>query len=341
MKRVAVWGCGSWGTAIAYTLAHAGNEVDLSGRSADIDILEGLRQRRENARYLPGVILPETVHAVDELSRSGGYDAIFLGVPSHVVREAAQCLQPFVSKGTLVVNLAKGLEEDSHLRLSEVIKQVLPECPVVVLSGPSHAEEVGREEATAVVAASTDERAALAVQQLIMTSFFRVYVNSDVIGVELGGALKNVIALCSGVLEGSQSQGSRDNTKAALITRGLTEITRLGVAVGAREVTFSGLTGLGDLVVTCTSSHSRNLRAGRALAGGKSLEQVQAEIGMVVEGVRATRAAYGLSRRLNISMPITEKAYQVLYENEPIDSVVQELMARSKKQEYEDLGMLE
>ena len=331
-----MWGCGSWGTAIARTLAYAGHTVDLSGRGEDRDIILAISKDRENTRFLPGVSLPDSVCPVTELS--GKYDVIFLGVPSHAVRGAAHALEPFVRPETIIVNLAKGLEEDSYLRLSEVVRQVLPTCPVVVLSGPSHAEEVGREVATAVVVASADENAALAVQQLIMTPFFRVYVNSDIIGVELGGALKNVIALCSGALEGAQA--TRDNTKAALITRGLTEITRLGVALGAREVTFSGLAGLGDLVVTCTSPHSRNLRAGRALATGKPLEQVLEEVGMVVEGVRATRAAYGLSRRFNISMPITEKAYQVLYENAPIESVIHELMSRSRKHEHEDLGLI-
>ncbi|MDR2736610.1 MAG: NAD(P)-dependent glycerol-3-phosphate dehydrogenase, partial [Gracilibacteraceae bacterium] len=331
MKRVAVWGSGSWGTAIAYTLASAGNRADLSGRSEDAEIIRGIERDRENIRFLPGVFLPDSVRAITELS-GYTYDFLFLAVPSHAVREAAHHVKPFCSANTIVVNLAKGLEEGSCLRLSEVVQQVLPSCPVVVLSGPSHAEEVGREVATAVVAASADEKAAVAVQELIMTPFFRVYVNSDVVGVELGGALKNVIALCSGALEGRQA--TRDNTKAALITRGLTEITRLGVALGAREITFSGLAGLGDLVVTCTSSHSRNLRAGRALATGKPLTQVLDEIGMVVEGVRATRAAYELSRRLNISMPITEKAYQVLFENAPVESVIQELMARSKKHEH-------
>ncbi|MCL1791180.1 MAG: NAD(P)-dependent glycerol-3-phosphate dehydrogenase [Peptococcaceae bacterium] len=338
MKKVAVWGSGSWGTAIAYTLAFAGNTVDLSGRKEDAEIIRCIARDKENTRFLPGVILPDSVQPVTELSETA-YDFLFLAVPSHAVRDSARHVKPYVSEKTIVVNLAKGLEDGSCLRLSEVIEQVLPSCRVVVLSGPSHAEEVGREVSTAVVAASEDENAAAAVQQLIMTPFFRVYVNSDIVGVELGGALKNIIALCSGALESRQT--SRDNTKAALITRGLTEITRLGVALGAQEITFSGLAGLGDLVVTCTSSHSRNLRAGRALAAGKPLEQVLEEIGMVVEGVRATRTAYEISRRLNISMPITEKAYQVLFENAPVESVIQELMARSKKQEHEDLGAIQ
>jgi len=331
VMKTAVYGCGSWGTAIAYTLARAGHEVALVGRDAE-QIAE-MRRTSENKKYLPGVVLPANLTPCTDLTEIAT-DVVFLAVPSHVVRETVVKIRSELKPAAILVNTAKGLEEGSHLRLSQVIEQEAPGHPVVALSGPSHAEEVSREVATAVVVASRDERAAEKVQEMIMTPFFRVYVNRDLIGVELGGALKNVIAICAGALE---SHKSLDNTKAALLTRGLTEMTRLGVAMGANAITFSGLSGLGDLIVTCTSRHSRNLRAGRALASGKTLTEVLDEIGMVVEGVRATRAAYELSRTLNISMPITEKAYQVLFENVSIETVLYDLMSRGKKQEYEDL----
>jgi len=331
LKRIAVFGSGSWGTAIARVLAQAGHKVSLIGIFPDE--IEAIIKNKENVKYLPGVSLPEEIFPTTDLNQAYS-DAVFLSVPSHAVRESARLLKPYLKPGCIIVNTAKGLEENTHLRLSQVLAQELPNHPISVLSGPSHAEEVGKDVPTTVVAAARDIATAEAVQDLIMTPYFRVYTNLDIIGVEMGGSLKNIIALCTGVLEG---MNPRDNTKAALITRGLAEITRLGVALGAKAQTFSGLTGIGDLIVTCTSIHSRNFRAGKALGTGKPLAEVLNEVGMVVEGVRTTKVAFELSQRLNISMPITEHAYKVLFEGMTPNEALVNLMMRGKKHETEDL----
>lgn len=289
-----------------------------------------MSKRRENTHYLPGVILPPGVLPTTELALLDA-ELVVLCVPSHSVRQAARLIRPYLKPGSIIVNAAKGMEEGSHLRLSEVLTAELPQNRIAVLSGPSHAEEVGRNMPTTVVAAS-DIGTAEAVQVLMMTPEFRVYTNPDMIGVELGGALKNVIAVCTGVAEGL---GFGDNTKAALMTRGLTEIVRLGVALGGQPLTFSGLSGVGDLIVTCTSKHSRNRRAGVALGQGKTLETVLKEVGMVVEGVKATRIAYFLSIKKKISMPITEQAYKVLFEGADPQAAVTNLMMRGKRRELE------
>jgi len=330
MKKIAVFGSGSWGTGIALLLARAGHQVSLIGIFSDeVDLMT---RKRENVPYLPGVFLPEEISPTTDIAQIEA-EAVFLSVPSHAVRESACRIRPYLRPGCIVVNTAKGLEEETHLRLSEVLKQELPDHPIAVLSGPSHAEEVGKDVPTAVVVAADDIAVAEAVQDLIMTTKFRVYTNLDMIGVEMGGALKNIIALCTGVLDG---MNPRDNTKAALITRGLAEMTRLGVAMGAQPQTFSGLSGIGDLIVTCTSLHSRNLRAGRALGTGKPLEEVLREVGMVVEGVRSTKVAYELSRKYGITMPITEEAYKVLFEGLSPQEALVNLMMRGKKHEAED-----
>jgi glycerol-3-phosphate dehydrogenase (NAD(P)+) len=334
LQQTAVFGAGSWGTAIALLLARAGNKVSLIG--IDPKKIASMKEKRENTPYLPGVFLPEEVNPTTDLTEINA-EAVFLCVPSHAVRKSARLIKPYLKENCIIVNTAKGLEEETLLRLSQVLAEELPRHPVVVLSGPSHAEEVGEDVVTAVVAAAENLKYAERIQDLIMTSRFRVYTNRDLIGVEMGGALKNIIALCAGVLEGLNP---KDNTKAALITRGLAEITRLGVAMGADPVTFAGLSGMGDLIATCTSTHSRNLRAGRALASGKSLAEVLKEVGMVVEGVRITKNAYHLSRKLGITMPITEQAYKVLFEGLSPQEALENLMMRGKKHETEDLGFL-
>jgi glycerol-3-phosphate dehydrogenase (NAD(P)+) len=294
-----------------------------------------MAQLRENKRYLPGVVLPGCLTLSSDLTLLNA-DLVILSVPSHSVREAARRLESYLRSGCIVVNTAKGLEEGTGLRLSEVLTEELPQNSIVVLSGPSHAEEVGRNMPTTVVAAAKDGSAER-VQDLMMTPKFRVYTNPDVIGVELGGALKNIIALCTGIAEGL---GFGDNTKAALMTRGLAEIARLGVAMGGHPLTFAGLSGIGDLIVTCTSRHSRNRRAGVALGQGKLLETVLNEVGMVVEGVRATRAAYTLAERKNIPMPITEQAYKVLFEGANPKAAVTDLMQRGKRHELEEVSAM-
>ena len=330
MPNVAVYGAGSWGSALAVLLARAGHQVALIGRQPDQMAL--MKQHRENARYLPGVVLPSGLLPTTDLTLLNA-DLVVLSVPSHSVREAAHLVKPYLRPGCIVVNTGKGLEDGTHLRLSEVLSAELPHNPIAVLSGPSHAEEVGLDMPTTVVVAS-DVGTAEAVQDMMMTPKFRVYTNPDIIGVELGGALKNVVALCTGIAEGL---GFGDNTKAALMTRGLAEIARLGVALGGHPLTFTGLSGVGDLIVTCTSLHSRNRRAGVALGQGKPLETVLKEVGMVVEGVRATRIAYQLSIEKHISMPITEQAYKVLFEGADPKVAVADLMMRGKRHELEEV----
>lgn len=330
MPTVAVYGAGSWGSALAVLLANAGHQVALIGRHADE--MEQMRKLHENVRYLPGVILPPELIPTTDLALLNA-DMVVFSVPSHSVREAARLVRPYLKPGCIVINTAKGMEEGSHLRLSEVLTTELPHNPIAVLSGPSHAEEVGRNMPTTVVVAS-EVGIAKAVQDLMMTPEFRVYTNPDIIGVELGGALKNVIAVCTGIAEGL---GFGDNTKAALMTRGLAEIARLGVALGGHPLTFAGLSGVGDLIVTCTSPHSRNRRAGVALGQGIPLETVLKDVGMVVEGVRAARIAYQLSKEKHISMPITEQAYKVLFEGVDPKVAVADLMMRGKRHELEEV----
>ncbi|WP_407311025.1 NAD(P)H-dependent glycerol-3-phosphate dehydrogenase [Desulfosporosinus sp. SB140] len=330
MSKVAVYGAGSWGSALAVLLTKAGHQVALIGRqSSEMALMNKLR---ENVRYLPGVVLPSGLTPTTDLAELNA-DLVILSVPSHCVREAARLMKPNLRAGGIVVNTSKGLEETSHYRLSEVLREELTDQSIAVLSGPSHAEEVGRDMPTTVVIAS-EVGIAEKVQDLIMTPKFRVYTNPDVIGVELGGALKNVIALCTGIAEGL---GFGDNTKAALMTRGLAEIARLGVAMGGHPLTFAGLSGVGDLIVTCTSQHSRNRRAGVALGQGKPLDAVLKEVGMVVEGVRNTRVAYQLSQEKNISMPITQQAYKVLFEGVDPKIAVTDLMMRGKRHELEEV----
>jgi len=335
VAKIAVYGAGSWGTALAVSMGKNGHEVALVGRKPEE--MELILKNRENVRYLPGVFLPDTVKPTVEVESLKSSEMVVLSVPSHSVRETAQKLKNILQPGTVVVNTAKGLEGGTHKRLSEVLTEELPHNPVVVLSGPSHAEEVGRFMPTTVVVASKDSSAAEFVQDMMMSPAFRVYTNPDVVGVEYGGAFKNVIALCTGIADGL---GYGDNTKAALMTRGIAEITRLGVALGGNPLTFAGLAGVGDLIVTCTSQHSRNRRAGVALGQGKPLEQVLKEVGMVVEGVRTTAVAYELSREHGIVMPITEQAYKVLFENADPKEAVSALMLRGKKHEIEEVAQI-
>lgn len=334
MAKITVYGAGSWGTALAVSMGKAGHQVALIGRNSEEMSL--MHARRENLKYLPGVTLPQTVEPSTDLNQLDSEMVVF-SVPSHSVRSSAQLIKPYLRPGSIIVNTAKGLEVETHRRLSEVLTEELPAHPLVVLSGPSHAEEVGRDMPTTVVVASENLEAAEKVQDLMMNPKFRVYTNPDQVGVELGGALKNVIALCTGIAEGL---GFGDNTKAALMTRGLAEIARLGVAMGGNPLTFAGLAGVGDLIVTCTSQHSRNRRAGVALGQGKPLDQVLEEVGMVVEGVRTTRVAYELSRLHGISMPIIEQAYHVLFEGANPKVAVSTLMMRGKKHELEEVAQI-
>lgn len=339
MTEVAILGAGSWGTAIGVLLAKSGKRVRLWGRVEDG--VEEFNQVRENRRFLPGVSLPESIRSTADLAGalSGDVHSVVVAVPSQVVRPVVRQCRDLISRDALIVSLAKGIENTSLMRMSEVIEEELAGITerISVLLGPSHAEEVSRDIPTAVVAAARDRQVAEEVQDLFMGPRFRVYTNPDLVGVEIGATLKNVIALCAGISDGL---GFGDNSKAALMTRGLAEIGRLGVAMGASPLTFAGLTGVGDLIVTCTSMHSRNRRAGIQIGQGVALERVLSEMGMVVEGVSATKAAMSLSQRYRVTMPIVEEAYQVLFENKDPRDAVMNLMGRQKTHEMEEVATL-
>ncbi|KNZ70926.1 glycerol-3-phosphate dehydrogenase [Thermincola ferriacetica] len=335
-EQIAVIGAGSWGTALAVVLAKNGHTVELISNNPEQ--IEEIRETGENSAYLPGVKVPSGIYVHGDMEESVKKAGIvLLGIPSHAVREVVRQIKPYLNRDKIVVNAAKGLEENTMLRMSQVFEQETGgtlQDNFVVLTGPSHAEEVGREMPTAIVAAGRKRMIAEKVQDIFMSPNFRVYTNPDIVGVEIGGALKNVIAICTGVAEGL---GLGDNSKAALITRGLAEIARLGVKLGANPLTFAGLTGIGDLIVTCTSPHSRNRKAGLAIGRGKSVPEAIASVKMVVEGFRTTRAAWQLAREQGVVMPITEKAYEVLYEGRNPREAVYELMTREKKHEIEDV----
>ncbi len=337
MQKIAVMGGGSWGTALAILLAKKKHPVGLWVRNEQASLV--MERERSNPQYLPGATLPANVsvshHLEDVLSGAG---AVILAVPSHAVRSVISQVAPYIDQDTLVINTAKGLELGSLQRLSQVIIQELQKIrnpQVAVLSGPSHAEEVVKDMPTAVVVAATSKSYAESAQDLLMTPHFRVYTNPDMIGVELGGALKNIIALATGISDGL---GFGDNTRAALITRGIAEIGRLGVALGASPFTFAGLAGIGDLVVTCNSMHSRNRRAGILLGQGMPLERVLAKIGMVVEGIRAVQAGIMLGEQLNIEMPITREIHQILFKGQNPAEGVSNLMQRTRTHEVEDVS---
>lgn len=325
--NIAILGAGSWGTALGMLLVRNGHNVTLW--SAFQDEIEEMQKTGES-RLLKGVKIPEELHLSWDLeSALKSAEGVLIAVPSHVVKSLCEQLKQFALPG-LVICVAKGFEEESGSRLSQVIEKTLHIKDVVVLSGPTHAEEVARSVPTAIVAACADLGKARMVQDIFMSPFFRVYTNPDVIGVEVSGALKNVIALCAGISDGI---GYGDNTKAALMTRGMAEIIRLGSAMGGKAETFSGLTGIGDLIVTCTSLHSRNRRAGILIGKGADLETAQKEVGMVVEGVKTCKSAYRLAKTYQVEMPIIETAYEILYHGKNPKEAVMALMCRDKKQE--------
>jgi glycerol-3-phosphate dehydrogenase (NAD(P)+) len=332
MADIAVLGAGSWGIAVSVLLNDNGHSVNLW--EFDSGEMKKLAQSREQLQKLPGVIIPKAVEITDQLEKAiKGVEMLILALPSHTVREVVKKLASLNLENTVVVNLAKGIENDTLLRMSEVLKQELP-APlhdrITTLSGPSHAEEVARRIPTTVVVAGFREETAEQVQQIFMTPYFRVYTNSDVPGVELGGSLKNVIAIASGICDG---MGLGDNSKGALLSRGLAEIIRLGEKLGAKRETFAGLSGLGDLVTTCISKFSRNRHVGEQIGKGKSLKQVQSEMVMVAEGIRTTKSAYQLSLKHQVEMPITQQVYGMLFEDKKPAEAITELMTRDPKSE--------
>ncbi|NLX62472.1 MAG: NAD(P)H-dependent glycerol-3-phosphate dehydrogenase [Tissierellia bacterium] len=333
MVRVGVIGGGSWGSALAILLNNNGHQVHMWLRDKrQVDLI---RESGENKKYLPNVKMPEEIkvsYDIEEVIYKK--DLLVLAVPSHGVRQVLEENKRLFNKDQILVNVAKGIENETLYRVSQIVEEILPENPYAVLSGPSHAEEVALNMPTTVVSASVEKKIAEYVQDVFMSPSFRVYTNPDVIGVELGGALKNVIALGAGISDGL---GYGDNTKAALMTRGMIEIARLGERMGGNIITFAGLAGIGDLIVTCTSMHSRNRRAGILIGKGMEIGDVIKSIGMVVEGIKTTRSAYELATRYNIDMPITEEIYGVLYNNKDVKSSVVNLMLRDKKHEMEDI----
>lgn len=334
-RKAAVLAAGSWGTAIASVLADNGFEVAVWTRNAAqaADINENHR----NSRFFPETNLSERIRAMVSMEEAvRGAEAVFIVAPSSAMREVASQLNRCLEPNTLVVHAVKGFETGSLKRMSQVIADELHSydpAKITVLSGPSHAEEVIQKSPATVVVASEDLQAAEHAQDMLINAYFRVYTNPDVIGVEVGGALKNIIALGAGLSDGL---GFGDNAKAALLTRGLAEIARLGVAMGGNPMTFAGLAGVGDLIVTCTSRHSRNWRAGSLLAQGLPLSEVLERMGMVVEGVKTTQAAYKLSRQYDISMPITDQLHAVLFEGKDSKAAVEDLMGRVRTHEMEE-----
>ena len=333
MQKMSVIGAGSWGSALALSLHKNNHKVFMWTR--DLDQVDEINNTRENSKFLPGVVFPEDLIVSNDLEEViKDSEIIVLAVPSQAVRSVCKQIRPFVKDNQIIVDVAKGLEKETGLRLSDVVKEELPNNPYVALSGPSHAEEVSKFMPTTLVAACENVKYAQKVQDAFMSPSLRVYTNPDIVGVELGGALKNIIAFGAGMCDGL---GYGDNTKAALMTRGIAEIGRLGVAMGANVNTFTGLSGIGDLIVTCTSMHSRNRRAGILMGQGKSLQETLDEVQMVVEGITATEVAYKVSRDLKIDMPITEAIYSVLYEGADPNEAVMGLMTRSKKHEMEEV----
>jgi glycerol-3-phosphate dehydrogenase (NAD(P)+) len=331
--RIGIIGAGGWGTALALQIHQNGHEVDLWEFFPDY--AGHMERLRENPDFLPGIPIPDSIRITSDLgSAVHDKEVLVFAVPSHVMRRVAVQISSYGFGKALLVSASKGIENDTLHRMSEVILQAyanrIDPGRIVALSGPSHAEEVSRGIPTLVVAASTSEDSACQVRDVIRSPSFRVYTSADVVGVELGGALKNIIAIAAGISDGV---GFGDNTKAALMTRGIVEITRLGAAMGANPATFSGLSGMGDLIVTCTSRHSRNRRIGEQIGMGKSLAEVLDGMKMVAEGIRTTRSAVDLARKHRISMPITQEVHDILFRGKNPKQAVYDLMTRDPKAE--------
>jgi len=327
--KITVAGSGSWGTALAICLSNNGHDVTLwshrSAKAAD------MAQSRVNPA-LPGVVLPENLAVSADPACVADCAMVVIACPSFAVREVCGTLRPHLRADAVLVSVVKGIEPGTLLRMSQIVEAETG-CPVVALTGPSHAEEVAQGVPTACVAASPFREKAELVQDAFMSDAFRIYTSPDIVGAELGGAIKNVIALCAGISDG---MGGGDNTKAMLITRGMTEMARLGVAMGGRKETFAGLSGMGDLIVTCTSMHSRNRRCGILIGQGKSVEDAIREVGATVEGYFAALSAHQLAKKMGVEMPICECAYSVLYEGQPVQTVVEQLMTRGKRYEEDE-----
>lgn len=333
MAKAGVLGAGSWGTALAILLNENGHDVTVW--SIDPAEIEMLDTKREHESKLPGVKISDDMKFTTDLETAiKDKDFVVMAVPSKFVRGTARSASKFFAKDQIIVDVAKGIEDDTLMTLSEQIKEEIPQAEVAVLSGPSHAEEVGRKLPTICVVGSRKKEVADYLQNCFMSQVFRVYTSPDMLGIEIGGALKNVIALAAGVADGL---GCGDNTKAALITRGIAEISRLGVKMGGHPETFAGLTGIGDLIVTCASVHSRNRKAGFLMGQGKTMEEAMKEVNMVVEGVYSAKAAAKLAKKYEVSMPIVEQVNEVLFNNKKATDAVNDLMFRESKDEVSSL----
>lgn len=330
MAKVGVMGAGSWGTALALLLDKNGHEVTVW--SIDKAEVEMLSTKREHESKLPGVKIPESIAFTNELAEGvEEKDVVVLAVPSPFTRSTARSMKSFVKEGQLLVNVAKGIEDTTLMPLSDQIEEEIPQAEVAVLSGPSHAEEVGRGLPTTVVVGAKKQATAEYLQKIFMNEVFRVYTSPDILGIELGGSLKNVIALAAGIADGL---GYGDNTKAALITRGIAEISRLGVKMGGKIESFTGLTGIGDLIVTCASVHSRNRKAGFLIGQGRTMQEAMDEVKMVVEGVYSAKAAKKLAEKYGVYMPIVDEVNKVLFEDKKAEDAVKELMLRDGRIEH-------
>lgn len=329
MKKVSVLGAGSWGTALSILLNHNGHDVTIW--SIDEREVQMLSQEREQKDKLPGAILADSIKITGSIEEAiTGKDILVLAVPSPYVRSTSKMMAPFVESEQIIVNVAKGIEEDTLMTMSQIIEQEIKDTKIAVLSGPSHAEEVCKGIPTTVVVGSKNKEVAMLVQDVFMSEVFRVYTSPDVTGIELGGSLKNVIALAAGMVDGL---GFGDNTKAALITRGITELQRLGNAMGAKPETISGLSGIGDLIVTCTSKHSRNRNAGYLMGQGKTYQEAMDEVKMIVEGVYSAKAASALAKKYDVNMPIIDAVNQVLFEGVNAREAALALLMRGKTKE--------
>lgn len=334
MAKVGILGAGSWGTALSLLLYNNGHEITVW--SIDKTEVEMLQKEREHKSKLPGVSIPQEIMITNDLEEGmREKDFLVLAVPSVFTRSTARSMKPYIQTGQKIVNVAKGIEEDTLMTLSEQIEEELPEANVAVLSGPSHAEEVGRRLPTMCVVGAKSKETAEYLQQAFMNEYFRVYISSDIMGIEIGGALKNVIALAAGMADGL---GYGDNTKAALITRGIAEITRLGVKMGGKAETFQGLTGIGDLIVTCASTHSRNRKAGYLMGQGMTMKEAMNEVQMIVEGVYSAKAGLALAEKHAVPMPIIEQINRVLFEDKNAAEAVRELMIRDAREENSNIS---
>ena len=331
--KVGIIGAGSWGIALSVLLNKNGSDVTVW--SILEDEINMLKEKHEHVSKLPGVKLPDTINFTTVLEKTiKENEVLIMAVPSPFIRSTSQKMKPFVKDGQVIVNVAKGIEENTLMTLSEIIEEEIPQAKVAVMCGPTHAEEVGRGIPTSIVVGAKEQKVAETLQDLFMNETFRVYISPDVLGMEIGSSLKNVVALAAGIADGL---GYGDNTKAALITRGIAEIARLGMKMGGKFETFAGLTGIGDLIVTCASMHSRNRRAGILIGQGKTMKEAMDEVQMVVEGVYSAKAAMQLSQKYNVELPIIEQVNLILFENKPAAEAVKDLMIREKKIEIKDV----